>query len=48
VDVSSCCAWIGEKKELTVTFDVKNDAWRQDLVPAVDHPDNPSRIDLSD
>ncbi len=35
------------KAERTFAFHIKNDARRQDLVPAVNHPDDPSRVDLA-
>lgn len=31
----------------TVAFDFQHDPWRQDLVPPVDHPDHPARINVS-
>jgi hypothetical protein len=32
----------------TIAFNIEDDAGRQDLVPSIDHPDNPSRIDFSE
>jgi hypothetical protein len=31
----------------TITFDIEIDARRKNLVPAIDHPDDPSRVDFS-
>jgi hypothetical protein len=31
----------------TITFDIEIDAWRKNLVPAIDHPNDPSRVDFS-
>jgi hypothetical protein len=35
-------------RKLAVTFDVQDNSWRQDFVPPIDHPDDPSRVDFAD
>ncbi len=37
--------WVGAR---TIAFDVEYNSRRENFVPAVNHPDHPSRIDLAD
>jgi hypothetical protein len=43
-----CLGRGGQLGERTITLNVENNSWRQELVPAINHPDHPPRIDLSD
>ena len=33
---------------LTHRMNIKDDSWTEDLIPAVDHPDDPAGIDHAD